>query len=422
MLRKRWTRLKQKPDELDFLKLLARMELTKSQAERVLKLNPKEILINPYRLFEEDRTAEEPVAFGIVDRALHPGKEVASVHPLPKSCSPILREYDNPYRLRGACVDILESGAIDGHTLLTVEDMVDAAQDLSAVHEIALDVEVIDICRDNFKPVISVIGSEQSMMLQLDRYVDNKRILETAVNERLDNEPKKVSVNWRRLVNDEFRDQVEEDTDEGRARAEKVTALEQLAKSRIAVLIGPAGTGKTTVLHLLLSQIEIVGPRVKLLAPTGKARVRLGQRTQRENEVQTVAQCLIRLGRYDAITGRYYVNSQAAKIESTTCIIDEASMLTEDMLAAIVDAVPTNCRLILVGDPYQLPPIGAGCPFVDIIEYLKDEKNGTGVGELTVPRRQGDVEGNGSMGHAFDSLQGGCSIGSCFFRSKFTSR
>ena len=63
-------------------------------------------------------------------------------------------------------------------------------------------------------------------------------------------------------------------------------------------------------------------------------------------------------------------------------------MLTEDMLAAVVDAIPANCRLILVGDPYQLPPIGAGCPFVDIIEHLKRAHQGKGVAELNTPRRQ----------------------------------
>ena len=129
------------------------------------------------------------------------------------------------------------------------------------------------------------------------------------------------------------------------------------------MLIGPAGTGKTTVLQLLLEQREIVGPRVRLLAPTGKARVRLGQETQREGDVQTVAQFLLRLGRYDRKTGRYFTNPEAVKTEATMCVVDESSMLTEDMLAAVVDALPANCRLILVGDPYQLPPIGAGCPF-----------------------------------------------------------
>ena len=66
-------------------------------------------------------------------------------------------------------------------------------------------------------------------------------------------------------------------------------------------------------------------------------------------------------------------------------------MLTVDMLAAIVDAIPANCRLILVGDPYQLPPIGAGCPFVDIIEHLKRAHNAKGVAELRTPRRQDDT-------------------------------
>ena len=168
--------------------------------------------------------------------------------------------------------------------------------------------------------------------------------------------------------------------------------MERLAGSRIAVLIGPAGTGKTSVLQLLLQQQEIVGRRIRLLAPTGKARVRLGQETNREKEVQTVAQFLLGLERYDTATGRYFANPSAGKIEATTCVVDESSMLTEDMLAAVVDAVPVNCRLILVGDPYQLPPIGAGCPFVDIIEYLQREKNGTGVAELTTPRRQGRAD------------------------------
>ena len=107
---------------------------------------------------------------------------------------------------------------------------------------------------------------------------------------------------------------------------------------------------------------------------------------------KTVAQFLLRLKRYDSATGRYFVNPSAPKIEATTCVVDESSMLTEDMLVAVVDALPTSCRLLLVGDPYQLPPIGAGCPFVDLIEYLERKNNNTGVGKLDTPRRQNDHE------------------------------
>jgi hypothetical protein len=146
------------------------------------------------------------------------------------------------------------------------------------------------------------------------------------------------------------------------------------------------------VLQLLLGRSEIVGARVRLLAPTGKARVRLGKDTGYLGHAQTVAQLLLG-DRFDPDTGRYFTNPRAPKIEATTCIVDESSMLTEDMLAAVVDAIPENCRLILVGDPNQLPPIGTGCPFVDIIEYLKREHDGAGVGELNTPRRQsGDTD------------------------------
>ncbi|MCY4559777.1 MAG: AAA family ATPase [Chloroflexi bacterium] len=397
MLRRHWERVKKKPPQLDRLKLLARMELTKNQADRALEFDENEVLANPYRLFEEDRTEVEPISFGVVDRGLYPGKEVASAHPLPDACNPDLQEYDNAHRLRAACVEILEQSTADGHTLLPVDEVAEATRDLSAVHDIPLDADMVDICRDEFESVISVIGNEKDMMVQLGRYVQSGKLLQSAVDERLKNLPKATKVNWRKLVDEKFGEMKEGDTDEDRARAEKVTALERLARSRIAVLIGPAGTGKTSVLQLLLGQEKIVGPRVRLLAPTGKARVRLGQETKREGEVQTVAQFLLGLERYDTPTGRYFTNSEAAKKEATTCVVDESSMLTEDMLAAVVDALPENCRLILVGDPYQLPPIGAGCPFVDIIEYLQREQSGTGVGELTTPRRQGG-EGDGKSG------------------------
>ena len=150
-------------------------------------------------------------------------------------------------------------------------------------------------------------------------------------------------------MDDEFDKLKKGDIDEDRARAEKATALERLVGSRIAVLIGQAGTGKTKVLKILLGQNEIVGTRVRLLAPTGKARVRLGQVTQREGEVQAVAQFLLGLKRYDTRTGRYFTNAEWPKTEATTCVVDESSMLTEDMLAAVVDALPVNCRLITRG-------------------------------------------------------------------------
>ena len=150
--------------------VLARMELTKEQAVRVRAFDEKEVLANPFRLFEEDRTEVEPISFGVVDRGLYPGREVAAAHPLPEACNTDLGEYDNAHRLRAACMEILETSTADGHTLLPIRDVAEATGELSAVHEIPLDAEMVDICRDDFEPVISVIGDEEDRMVRLDRY------------------------------------------------------------------------------------------------------------------------------------------------------------------------------------------------------------------------------------------------------------
>ena len=390
MLKRRWRHRTEKPEQLDVLKLVARMELTRDQAARALEFDGASLLANPYLLFEEDRTELEPVSFDTVDRGLYPGNE-AEAHPLPGSCSDELVDYDNVFRLRAACVQILETATNYGHTLLSANEVTAAATELSVVHEIPLDAEMIDICRADFAPTVSVTGKKTELIVQLDRYVHSGELLSGAVKERLRNPPAPAKVNWRELVDQKFKDFNPDDTDEARARAEKATALERLAKSRIGVLFGPAGTGKTSVLELLLAKTEIVGTRVLLLAPTGKARVRLSKETKREDNVQTVAQFLLGLDRFDAATGRYYINFGASRSEATTCIVDESSMLTEDMLAALVDALPKNCHLILVGDPYQLPPIGAGCPFVDILEYLKCQNGEPGVAELKTLGRQKEM-------------------------------
>jgi hypothetical protein len=78
-----------------------------------------------------------------------------------------------------------------------------------------------------------------------------------------------------------------------------------------------------------------------------------------------------------------------------TVIVDEASMLTEDMLGALLDALQGVKRFVFVGDPAQLPPIGAGRPFVDIIAKLRPAdcesrfpRVTSGYAELTIERRQ----------------------------------
>jgi ATP-dependent exoDNAse (exonuclease V) alpha subunit len=100
-----------------------------------------------------------------------------------------------------------------------------------------------------------------------------------------------------------------------------------------------------------------------------RARVRLGL------NAKTIAQFLNDHDRYDCDTKRYFINPKGRKYsQDKTVIVDEASMLTEDQFSALIDTLIDVERFILVGDPRQLPPIEAGRPFIDIVQYIKPEK------------------------------------------------
>ena len=113
----------------------------------------------------------------------------------------------------------------------------------------------------------------------------------------------------------------------------------------------------------------------------------------------TIAQFLNQHGRYDGRAGRYIMSDHPKATGFGTVIVDESSMLTEDMLGALFDALQGVKRFIFVGDPAQLPPIGAGRPFVDIIARLRPADYETrfprvtaGYAELTIERRQVGAE------------------------------
>ncbi len=110
---------------------------------------------------------------------------------------------------------------------------------------------------------------------------------------------------------------------------------------------------------------------ILLLAPTGKARVRLGRATNAE--AMTVAQFLNRLGRYDGSRQRPRFTGNEKHRKEKTVVIDECSMLTMDDIVAVLEALDLAHvqRVILVGDPNQLPPIGVGRPFADLVSFLE---------------------------------------------------
>jgi len=397
----------------DLLKLLSRFALTAEQATRLyqetertkagIEVTDAEILANPYLVYERGRLSVEPVSVGTADRGVFPDDRVRLAHPLPE-----LSRVDGPLdprRVRALMISVLEAAAVEGDALRSQDRVIQEIRDDALQPACPMSNDAMGVVSDHLAPEIEMAkmaGGEPA--LQLARLVAVKKVIAKAVTKRRAGKALVVFANWREVIDHQFEGSVADDPEEELARQEKAAALEVLATSRISVLIGAAGTGKTTLLRALCSLESVREGGVLLLAPTGKARVRMHEAIGQQvgSRAQTLAQLLWATDRYDPNTGRYQRSDRDRFDSARTVIVDECSMLTEDALDALLDGLDRYDRLILVGDPRQLPPIGVGRPFVDIVAYLREQagditfpRAAQSYAELTIPRRQigtGDEE------------------------------
>ncbi len=138
------------------------------------------------------------------------------------------------------------------------------------------------------------------------------------------------------------------------------TALRAALTSKVSILTGGPGTGKTTILRALVEILKAKKVRVHLAAPTGRAAQRLADTTG------GFASTIHRLLKYDAASGGFVANENSP-LATDFLIVDEASMLDSRLAAALLQAVPSRAHLLLVGDTDQLPSVGAGSVLKDLI-------------------------------------------------------
>ncbi len=137
-------------------------------------------------------------------------------------------------------------------------------------------------------------------------------------------------------------------------------AVRSALTSKLSILTGGPGTGKTTILRALVEILKAKKVRVHLAAPTGRAAQRLAETTG------GFASTIHRLLKYDATKGGFTANENAP-LATDFLILDEASMLDSRLAAAMFQAVPSRAHLLLVGDTDQLPSVGAGNVLKDLI-------------------------------------------------------
>ncbi len=140
----------------------------------------------------------------------------------------------------------------------------------------------------------------------------------------------------------------------------QMSAIKQAVQSKVMVLTGGPGTGKTTTTLGIIAALESLGQSILLAAPTGRAAKRMSEATGKE------AKTIHRLLEYNPAEG--YGRNDENPLEGGVLIVDECSMIDVILMNSLLKAVPSTMRLIMVGDIDQLPSVGAGNVLRDIID------------------------------------------------------
>ena len=261
---------------------------------------------------------------------------------------------DSHRRIEAAVLFELSYNLNNGHVFLPRDKLIAAASSLIDCPADRIEMSLDDLIARG------AIQCEQVAKVQAC-YLRRMYDAETGVTERITRmlgiRPDKGK-NVQKII-----DRIEEEQGITYAEAQR-RAVELAAERGVMILTGGPGTGKTTSVRGIVELFERMGLKVLLLAPTGRAAKRLGELCQRD--AQTIHRCLGMNWKED--TGEVtFQKNEKEPLEADAVIVDEMSMVDLTLMNALLCALRPDCRLVMVGDADQLPSVGAGNVFSDLI-------------------------------------------------------
>ena len=379
--------------------LLIRIDITADQIAKILSdrriengisSGIEEIIENPFILHEQfvGDDVTDLISFNKIDHAVLPSPELG--------ISPIL-EKGSWQRLRALMVGELKWNT--EHSFISQDSILHTVNEkLSHYPEWKKEVfnaEYITYDQDQFDHALTFRNSHDKVYVYLNQVRQDELTIEHQIRDLLRRNEITFSkpFNRSRWHNELFKPQsplaknVEEDYES--AIQSQINVCEALIHQPICIISGSAGTGKTTIIKAIIAAINATSRGLEdicLLAPTGKAADRIREKT--EANAHTIHRFIANQG---WLNPNFTFKDEGGKKEDnyTTYILDESSMIDLALMAALFRSIDWHSvkRLIFVGDPNQIPPIGRGKVFSETIEFIK-ELNPECIGVLEVNMRQ----------------------------------
>jgi hypothetical protein len=403
-------KLRDEDEQNLLLNILPRFDITDVQMSNILSEDRTNVSItaslddivnNPYIIFEQyvGYDNDDSIPFYKIDNGILPSPELGLE---------AILEKDSAERLRALCVDELNRIAShsfgNASTILAninkrLLRMADWMNHVYKMQNFKVDWDVLS------KALYIREDNSKIQYLYLKHVYENERMIEDTFKMLADRPDitLKVPIDEKRFV-DKL---IKKDSDLMRLAQEKYESIlknqaricMQVFIKPISIISGAAGTGKTTVIEAIIDNIVRVhgiGTGFLIMTPTGKATERVKRQTGKPSS--TIHSFLAQNGWInDNFTLKRTGGSQYSDVN--TIIIDECSMIDLNLFATLIRAINWNSvqRLILVGDPNQLPPIGRGKVFVETIQWLKENyPNNVGVLKDNIRQLLNTVQGNGT--------------------------